>query len=310
MIREALGSLARNESLGAAINRTPVAREVVKRLVAGETVDDAIRVAAALGDAGMAACLERAAPRPVSDDDAGNLVAEYVDLVDRLRDGGLAQSCEVALLPSALGVDRASAGARIAEVVAAARSADVAVMLGLGDPGDLPAVLQWAAELRGDGGTVGVTVPALLRQAEAECARLADTRVRLVKGGHPGPAGGAYRQPAEIDKSFVRCAKALLRGTGDASFATHDPRLVALIEDLALRFERPRDSFEFAFYMGRSESTQQRLIANGYRVRVYVPYGPDWFERLVGGLAEQPTSVAAALRSLLPGGSTLTREAR
>lgn len=309
MIREALGSLARNESLGAALNRTPVARDVVKRLVAGESVDDAIRVADALVDAGRTVCLERAAATATSDHDADGLVEEYVDLVARLRDAGLADSCEVALVSPAFGAEPA-AGDRIAQVAAAARSAGVAVMLGLGDPSELPAALDRATDLRAAGVDVGVTVPALLRGAEAECARLADSRVRLVKGGHPGDTAGVYRQPAEIDKSFVRCAKALLRGSGDISFATHDPRLVALIEDLALRFDRSRDSFEFAFYMGRSESTQARLADGGYRVRVYVPYGPDWFERLVGGLAEQPTSVAAALRSLLPGGSTSTREGR
>ena len=74
-----------------------------------------------------------------------------------------------------------------------------------------------------------------------------------------------------------------------------------IVESLAERYGRPQQTYEYAFYMGRLEGTQQRLLDRGERVRVYVPYGPDWFERLVGGLAEQPSTVAAALRSLLPG---------
>jgi proline dehydrogenase len=104
-----------------------------------------------------------------------------------------------------------------------------------------------------------------------------------------------------VDKAYVRCARTLLKGSGEPSFATHDPRLIEVIEGLAARYERRPRSFEFAFYMGRLEVAQERLAASGHRVRVYVPYGPDWFARLVGGLAEQPSTIAAAVRSLLPG---------
>ena len=96
---------------------------------------------------------------------------------------------------------------------------------------------------------------------------------------------------------------ALLAGSGDASFATHDARLIEILESLVGRYGRIRHSYEFALFMGRQEGAQERLLEAGERVRVYVPYGPDWFERLVGGLAEQPGTITAALRSLLPGAS-------
>jgi proline dehydrogenase len=125
--------------------------------------------------------------------------------------------------------------------------------------------------------------------------------VRLVKGG--ARLAGSYSQPIEVDKSYVRCAKQLLRGTGPASFATHDPRLIEIVESLTIRFQRPRQSYEFAMYLGRLEGTQDRLLRDGERVRIYVPFGPAWFERLVGGLAEQRSSIGGAMRSLLPGAS-------
>ena len=145
------------------------------------------------------------------------------------------------------------------------------------------------------------SLPAALRRTEADCARLAHRRIRLVKGAYRGDPGAAHSQPIEIDKAFVRCAKRLLAGDGEPSFATHDSRLVEIVQSLSRRYERPRHTYEFAFFMGRQEGAQERLLADGERVRVYIPYGPDWFERLVGGLAEQPSSIAAAMRSLLPG---------
>jgi proline dehydrogenase len=155
--------------------------------------------------------------------------------------------------------------------------------------------------LHRDGLLVGITLQANLRRTEADCHALADRRVRLVKGGHRQRTAVAHSLPSEIDKAFVRCAKTLLKGGGQPSFATHDPRLIGVVEGLATRYSRPRQTFEFAFYMGRQEAEQDRLAAEGDRVRVYVPYGPDWFGRIMGGLAEQPSSIASAVRSLLPG---------
>jgi proline dehydrogenase len=146
-----------------------------------------------------------------------------------------------------------------------------------------------------------MTLQACMLRTEDDCRRYSGRRVRLVKGAHRGVAGVAFSQPLEVDKAFVRCGKILLAGTGEPSFATHDPHLIEILESLALRYGRPKHSYEFALYMGRLEAAQERLAANGERVRVYVPYGPDWFERLVGGLAEQPTTIVGAVRSLLPG---------
>ena len=145
-----------------------------------------------------------------------------------------------------------------------------------------------------------LTLPAALRESESLCTRTTG-RVRLVKGGRGGRAPLYYSQPIEIDKSFVRCAKALVRGPAEPSFATHDGRLIGIVEALSLKSGRPDSSYEFTMFMGRQESEQERLLAQGRQVRVYVPYGPEWFERLVGGLAEQPSTIAAAVRSLLPG---------
>ncbi|MCX6433450.1 MAG: proline dehydrogenase family protein [Actinobacteria bacterium] len=270
----------------------------MKRVVAGESVDDALAVASELADRGFCLSLERAAPTVTSDEVAAAVTGDYAALIEAVASAGLGGVCEVSVFPESLGVmpDSGEAGARqrLFELTRLATDRSVALMVGMGPAGDVDQTITWVDDLHAAGMPVGVTLPAVLRRTAADCERFAGRRVRLVKGGHRGTAAVAYAHPIEIDKSFVRCAKTLLRGGGEPSFATHDPRA---------RYGRPRHSYEFAFFMGRQEAAQERLLAAGERVRIYVPYGPDWFERLVGGLAEQPSSISAALRSLLPGSS-------
>ncbi|MDO8308505.1 MAG: proline dehydrogenase family protein [Actinomycetota bacterium] len=305
MIREALTAIARNETLGQALSRAPVARDVFRRVVGGDTVAEALEVAAGLADQGYWASLERAAPAVTDGADADRVLADYLSLVDSLATLDLAAGVEIAVLPGSLGAHEgvATAGAfeRLDRLCAHAASAGTPVMVGMGPADEVGRTLEWVEPRLSAGGSLGVTLQASLRRTHADCARLAGYRVRLVKGGHRADAAMGYGQPLEVDKSFVRCAKVLLAGSGDPSFATHDPRLVEIVADRAERYGRPVDGFEFAFYLGRLASEQRRLAESGHRVRIYVPYGPDWFARLVGGLAERPSGVAAAVRSLLPG---------
>lgn len=307
MIRGALSAVARNESLGGLLSRAPIARDVVKRVVGGDTVESALGVAADLADRGFVVSLERAAPAVTTDEDARRVTEEYRSLVGAVAASGLAQVIEVTVFADALGLLPGAAPGvargRLADLVQHATGHGVGLMVGMGPGDEASAVLAMVDDLHANGLPVGITLPAALRGTEADCVRLADRRVRLVKGSRTGDPSASYRQPYEIDKAFVRSAKALLRGSGDASFATHDPRLIEILEALSGRYGRDRHSYEFALFMGRQEGIQQRLLASGERVRVYVPYGPDWFERLVGGLAEEPGTIAAALRSLLPGAS-------
>lgn len=307
MIRGALSAVARNESLGGLLSRAPIARDVVKRVVGGDTIESALGVAADLADRGFAVSLERAAPAVTTDAGAAEVTEEYRSLVDAVTASGLARVIEVTVFAEALGLlpgaDPAVARGRLTDLAQHAAGRGVALMVGTGPPDDALATLAMVDDLQAGGLAVGITLPAALRRTEADCVRLADRRVRLIKGSRKGDPSVSYGQPYEIDKAYVRCAKALLKGSGDASFATHDARLIEILEALVGRYGRSRHSYEFALFMGRQEGAQERLLAAGEQVRVYVPYGPDWFERLVGGLAEEPGTVTAALRSLLPGAS-------
>ncbi len=300
MIREALGSLARNEALGGVLARTPVARDVVARVVGGEEIEEVLPLAADLADRGYHLALEHVAPEVSTLAEADHAVEGYAVLIDAVADAGLAGVSEVAVFTEALGqgIARADPLARLRELALHAGHRGVVLQMGAGPSSHREQTLAWSTELLAEGYEVGITLPANLRPTEQDVRLLADRRVRLVKGAH---AEGAYRQPIEVDKAFIRCAKVLLKGAGQPSFATHDPRLITIVESVARRYDRSRHSYEFAFYLGRQTGEQERLLAEGERVRIYVPYGHRWLQRLVGGLAEQPSGIGGALRSLLPG---------
>lgn len=302
MIREALASLARQESLGGVIARTPVARELVGRVIGGEDLDEVLPHVGELVDRGFHVALEHVVPSVDSTEQAAAAVDRYHEVISAVADAGLASSVEVIVFTEALGqgLPDAEPLRDLIDVARGAARRDVSLRLGVGPLGDVAQTLGWAQQVLEQGLPLGVTLPAILRATEREAATWADRRVRLVKGAH-GDGAAAYRQPIETDKAFVREAKSLLRGTGEPSFATHDPRLIAIVESLADRFDRAPHTFEFAFYLGRQIPEQERLLESGHRVRIYVPFGHRWLERLVGGLAEQPTGIAGALRSLLPG---------
>lgn len=299
-IKDTLAAIARNPAMGGLLNRTPVARSVVTRVVGGDSVADALTVAADLADRGIWIALERAAFEVEDAAEADALLADGLALVAGVRQAGLEGVCEIAAFADWLDPPGAEGG-RLRALAKAATSAGVDVSIGMGPADTVERTLGTVAEMQSEGLRVGPTLQANLRRTEADCRAYGGSRVRLVKGGYREASAVAHQQPAEIDKAFVRCAKVLLAGEGSPSFATHDPRLIEIIAEVAGRYDRPVQSYEFAFYMGRLQAEQDRLCDEGHRVRVYVPYGPDWFGRLVGGLAEQPASLASAVRSLLPG---------
>ncbi len=194
-------------------------------------------------------------------------------------------------------------GVRIAtdhleRIAAAARDAGTTVTVDAEDHRTTTAGLRVAAALRPRFGSLGSVLQAALRRTEDDVRELAapGVRVRLCKGAYAEPVSEAYEARHEIDKSFARCLRILMAGPGYPMIATHDPRLIAITRSLGLA--RPAGSFEYQMLYGVRPDEQRRLAASGAKVRVYVPYGGDWYPYLVRRLAERPANLALFLRSL------------
>jgi proline dehydrogenase len=185
-------------------------------------------------------------------------------------------------------------------ICAAASEAGTTVTLDAEDHTTTDSTLDILTKLRTDFPTTGAVLQAYLRRTEADCRELttAGSRVRLCKGAYKEPESVAYQSTLDVDKSFVRCLNILMSGDGYPMLATHDPRLIAIGEDRARWFDRSPDEFEFQFLYGVRAQEQARLAAEGYTVRVYVPYGTQWYGYLMRRLAERPANVRFFARAL------------
>jgi proline dehydrogenase len=186
----------------------------------------------------------------------------------------------------------------------AARAAGTTVTLDMEDHTTTDATLDALTELRRDFPETGGVVQAYLRRTEADCKDLAAAglRVRLCKGAYKEPESVAYQDRADVDRSYVRCLKVLMNGPGYPMVATHDPRLIRIADMLAGRAERGVDSYEYQMLFGIRPDEQRRIAGSGKTMRVYVPYGDEWYGYLMRRLAERPQNVAFFARSLVSKG--------
>ena len=155
-------------------------------------------------------------------------------------------------------------------------------------------------DLRTEYPWVGAVLQAYLHRTESDCRDLAHagSRVRLCKGAYKEPSAVAFQSSLEVDKSYVRCLRVLMEGAGYPMVASHDPRLIAIARKLVLDTERAKGSYEFQMLYGIRPNEQRRLAAEGETMRVYVPYGDEWYGYLMRRLAERPSNVAFFLRAL------------
>jgi proline dehydrogenase len=188
----------------------------------------------------------------------------------------------------------------IARICAAAREAGTTVTLDAEEYAAIEPTLRIVAQLREGYSDLGCVIQACLRRSEADCRALAGhgSRVRLCKGAYNEPESVAYTARRDVDTSYARCMRALMNGPGYPMLATHDPRLIEIAGSLAMLTGRATDSFEYQMLHGIRPAEQQRLADTGARMRVYVPYGGDWYAYLVRRLAERPGNLALFLRSL------------
>lgn len=306
MLRPALLAASRNRSLERFARNAPMARGVVSRYVAGEDVADAVRTAEDLHSANLFVSLDHLGEDVRSAEQAEAAAKHYVDLLYRLADAGLTGGSEVSVKLSALGQALSGDGERLARdraarVCEAAREVGTTVTLDMEDHTTVDSTLRILAELRPRFPGVGAVIQTQLRRAESDCRELAyeGSRVRLCKGAYAPPETAGYRSGHEVDRSYVRCLTTLMAGDGYPMVATHDPRLVEIARGLAALNDRGSGDFEYQMLYGVRTQEQRRLARDGARMRVYVPYGDQWYPYLVRRLAERPANLAFFLRSLV-----------
>jgi proline dehydrogenase len=307
VLRQALLALSASTQARELIMATPLTRDVVARFVAGETAADALAVSGRLIADGLDVSIDFLGEDTVDPEQAAGVADEYIRLLGQLSAAGLASGgrAEVSVKPTAVGLGLADHGEKtamenIARIAAAARNAGTTVTVDMEDHPRVEATLRLVAELRADFPDLGCVIQSYLRRSASDCEELAaaGSRVRLCKGAYKAPEGVGLAAKADVDRSYARCMRILLDGPGYPMLATHDPRLIAIAGAKARQGGRAQDSFEFQMLYGIRPVEQARLASEGAQVRVYLPYGSDWYGYLVRRLAERPANLAFFLRAL------------
>jgi proline dehydrogenase len=306
MLRSLILAAARSPQVERLVETAPISRDVVRRFVAGTGLDDALDVTRVLTDDGLEVSLDNLGEDTLTPEQAEKTRDEYVLLLSALAGAGLTPAAEVSVKLSALGqrFDEKLAFEHAKAICVAAAQANTSVTLDMEDHTTTDSTLDILSRLRVEHPNTGAVLQAYLRRSEGDCRELAGagSRVRLCKGAYKEPEDAAYSTKLDVDKSYVRCLNILMSGEGHPMVATHDPRLVAIAEDRAKWFDRTADTFEFQMLYGIRPDEQRRLRELGYSVRVYVPYGTQWYGYLMRRLAERPANVAFFGRALLSRG--------
>ena len=307
MLRRALLAASASTRMRELITTMPVTRDVVARFVAGDTAEQAIGVIERLLADGLLASIDYLGEDTTDRQQATAVTDEYVRLLARLGQTQLAAGgrAEVSVKPTAVGLGLAEHGEKTAleninRIAVAARNAGTTVTLDMEDHTRIDATLRLVTELRADFPDLGCVIQSYLRRSPADCQALATagSRVRLCKGAYRAPDGVALSARHDVDVCYARCLRILMEGQGYPMLATHDPRLIQLTGIKADMVERDKSAFEYQMLYGIRPAEQLRLAASGAQVRVYVPYGEDWYGYLIRRLAERPENLAFFLRGL------------
>jgi proline dehydrogenase len=301
-LRSLILAAAGNDTIRNLVATAPLSRDVVGRFVAGEFAADAVATTAHLVSDGLRVTLDYLGEDTTDVDTASDTVAAYLILLAALAADGLTEHAEVSLKLSAVGqkLDPQLALDNARRICAAAARVGTTVTLDMEDHTTTDSTLSILAELRREHPQTGAVLQAYLRRTEADCRALAGpgSRVRLCKGAYAEPESVAYSDYGDVDRSYVRCANVLLAGGGFPMFATHDPRLVRIIDDRARWHDRKAGGYEYQMLYGIRPAEQRRLAGAGETVRVYVPYGVQWYGYLMRRLAERPANLAFFARAL------------
>jgi proline dehydrogenase len=306
VLRQPLLMLARSDKVKRFVTAMPGSSGIVSRYVPGEATDDAVEATDALIRSGLHVTLDFLGEDTLDREQADATVTAYLDLLEALSAKGLSRNAEVSVKLSAVGQALPEVGEKVAlenarTICHAARNAGTTVTLDMEDHTTTDSTLGILRELRKDFPETGAVLQAYLHRTEADCRDLAyeGSRVRLCKGAYDEPESVAFQDKHDVDKSYVRCLKVLMAGQGYPMIATHDPLMVDIAGALATRNGRAQGTYEYQMLFGIRPDEQKRLAEAGEKVRVYLPYGQEWYGYLMRRLAERPSNLTFFLHSLV-----------
>jgi proline dehydrogenase len=306
MLRALFISLSENRLLRGMAERSAIGRRLSGRFVAGTQVDDALRVTQAVNQAGMSVSVDNLGENVTNAGEARASAQLYHQMLDEISSRQLNANVSVKLTHMGLDVDQTLARALVTGLVAkaAAMNPRSFVRVDMEGSSHTQRTLDFVHELHrmpGHADAVGAVIQSYMRRAEKDIEGLLAERIRirLCKGAYREPEEIAFQKKSEVDASYVRLMKILMKSGVYHGLATHDEKIISQAKAFATQENIPRDAFEFQMLYGIRRDLQRRLVREGWRMRVYIPFGTEWYPYFMRRLAERPANVFFIARNLL-----------
>ena len=306
VLRALFISLSESRSLRGVAERSALGQKVSARFVAGTQVEDVIRVTQAVNQAGPTVSIDNLGENVTNADEARQSAKLYHQLLDQIAARKLEANISLKLTHMGLDVDDKLARDLVTGLVtrAAQMTPHNFVRVDMEGSPYTQRTLDFVHELHrmpGNQGSVGAVIQSYMRRSESDVQNLLSDgiRIRLCKGAYKEPPEIAFQKKSEVDESYIRLMKTLLKSDVYHGLATHDENIIRQAKEFATRERIPRDHFEFQMLYGIRRDLQQSLVKEGWRIRVYIPFGTEWYPYLMRRLAERPANVLFIAKNLL-----------
>ena len=299
-VRRFLLFLSRQRHLRRWMETSPLAQRLATRFVAGETLDQALAVSRKLNSDGITITLDHLGESVSTLEEAAEARDVYLRTLSAIHDSGIRGNVSLKLTQFGLDFSNDQCRANVEQLVSRAAELNSFVRIDMESSEYTERTIDLMTGLHERFGAVGIVVQAYLRRTKDDVEKLNSRgiRVRLCKGAYLEPASVAFAGKSEVDRNYVELMKLLLDQGNYPAIATHDERMIEQTKAYATARNVPRDAFEFQMLYGIRRDLQRQLIAEGYRLRVYVPFGKAWYPYYMRRLAERPANVFFILRNL------------
>ncbi|HTX36374.1 MAG TPA: proline dehydrogenase family protein [Bryobacteraceae bacterium] len=292
--------LSREKRLRSWMETSPAARQFSQRFVAGEALEDALAVSRKLNGEGISVTLDHLGESVTTLDEAAQARDVYLRTLAAIHEAGIEGNVSLKLTQFGLDLSPGQCRANVEELVRRAAAMEGFVRVDMESSEYTGRTLELVTGLHAQYGAVGTVIQAYLRRSRADVEKLCaqGIRVRLCKGAYLEPHSVAFPKKEDVDRNYVELMKLLLDTGVYPAIATHDEKMIAATKAHAALQKIPRDGFEFQMLYGIRRDLQRQLVAEGYRMRLYVPFGRAWYPYYMRRLAERPANVLFILRNL------------
>jgi proline dehydrogenase len=299
MLRSTLLKLSENKGFANWVTTNGTTRRMARRFVAGETLDEAIVAARQCNEAGMHASLDYLGENVATISDAQHSRDAYLEIFERIAQERLHANVSGKLTQLGLDINIDFCEGLVRSIVERAASFDNFLRIDMEGSVYTQRTIDLVKRVRARNPAIGTVIQSYLYRSQTDVADLlaVGCRIRLCKGAYKEPEDVAFPRKADVDANFVRLMQTLLSSGFYHGIATHDPRMIAATIRHGAAKQISKDDFEFQMLYGVRTDLQRRLVKDGYRVRIYIPFGKDWFPYFMRRLAERPANLAFLARN-------------